>query len=824
VGIFQLVGEDESGASPLELAGSAVATLVAESGAREATVSTPAPPTAMAAGLGFVWSASVDSSTVVVLDPATNTVRDTIEVESAPGGIAIGGDWVWVTNSLTGTVSRISPQTFSLIQTIPVGNGPTGIAADDEDVWVANTSDNTVTRLRAEDGRVLDTFAAGDDPGAIALGEGALWVASKLTASVLKLDPESGAILDRIPVGDGPAGIAVDSRSVWVANSLSGTVSRLDPATGDVRGTFEIGSTADAVVAARGGIWAASAPTGEVVRIDGRTGKLTPHRVGGRPSALAARAGTVYVGLRPSGATHVGGSLRVLASNPGPPAFDTATAYSPEAWHTLALTSDGLVGWRRVGGQTGTDLVPDLAVSLPTVSEDGLTYTFQLRPNLRYSDGRVLAARDVRYSIERLYKLEPRREPAAVEFYRAIVGADRCHEQPARCDLSDGIVTDDRQRTVIFHLVAPDPEFLAKLALPFAYVVPAGTSLREAVRRPLPATGPYRIAGSTSAGSLRLVRNPRFREWSSAAQPAGFADEIVIRPVASAVQRARLVARGEADYTSTAEGEPLSLAPADRSRFHVRPLPATFYLMLDTTRPPFDTLDARRAANFAFDRGRIVRLGGGAATSRPTCQVLPPNFPGYRPYCPYSFGAEPASPWKAPDPAQARRLVEASGTGGAEVELWWHRSFGVPVGRYLERELDSLGYRARLRLFSGDLGKYFAALEQPQASWHLAGNGWFADYPAASNFINLLACSSPMNTGRFCNRAIDGRIQAALRVQRQAPASANALWAALDRELTDQAPWVFLSTLYSGDFVSKRVGNYQHHPLWGPLFGQLWVQ
>jgi YVTN family beta-propeller protein len=823
-GILQLVQGDEGDASPLELAGSAVVTLAPGSGAREATVSTPASPTAMAAGLGFVWSASADTNTVVVLDPATNTVRDTIAVESVPGGIAISGSWVWVTNSLTGTVSRISPQTFSVVQTIPVGNGPTGIAAGDGDVWVANTSDNTVTRLRAEDGRVLDTFAAGDDPGAIALGEGAVWVASKLTASVLKLSPETGALLDRIPVGDGPVAIAVGSGSVWVANSLSGTVSRLDPTTGDVRGTFEIGSTADAVTAARGQIWVASASTGDVVRIDGRTGKLTPVHVGGRPSALAARAATVYVGLRPSGTAHVGGSLRVLVSNPGPPAIDTATAYSPEAWRTLVLTNDGLVSWRRVGGQAGTDLVPDLAVSLPTVSGDGLTYTFQLRPNLRYSDGRELAARDVRYSIERLYKLGPRREPAALESYRAIVGADRCREQPARCDLSEGIVTDDRQRTVTFHLVTPDPEFLSKLALPFAYVVPAGTSLREAVRRPLPATGPYRIAGLSSSGSLRLVRNPRFREWSSAAQPAGFADEIVIRPIASAVRRARLVAQGKADYASATEGEPLGVPPADRPRFHVRPLPATFYLMLDTTRPPFDALDARRAANFGLDRERVIRLGGSAATARPTCQVLPPNFPGYRPYCPYSLGSKPASPWKAPDRARARRLVKASGTGGAEVELWWHRNFGAPVGRYLVRELDALGFRARLRLFSGDLGKYFSALEQPRASWHLAGNGWFADYPAASNFINLLACSSPYNTGRFCNRAIDRKVRQALRIQRRDPASANARWAALDRELTDQAPWVFLSTLYSGDFVSKRVGNYQHHPLWGPLLDQLWVQ
>ena len=164
LGIGQLVRDGNDEPSRLELEGSAVVALAADSGGVEDAVSIPAPPNAMAAGLGFVWSASADSNTVVVLDPETNTVRDTIAVESAPGGIAVGGGWVWVTNSLTGTVSRISPQTFSVIETIDVGNGPTGVAAGNEHVWVANTSDNTVTKLRAVDGKVVGTFSAGPIP------------------------------------------------------------------------------------------------------------------------------------------------------------------------------------------------------------------------------------------------------------------------------------------------------------------------------------------------------------------------------------------------------------------------------------------------------------------------------------------------------------------------------------------------------------------------------------------------------------------------------------------------------------------------------------
>jgi YVTN family beta-propeller protein len=326
-GTVQLIRDAGGGAGRLDAEGNAVAALDAGSGAARDSVDAPAPPTALAAGLGYVWSASADSNTVVVVDPTTNTVRDTIPVESAPGGIAIGGGWVWVTNSLTGTVSQISPQTLSVVQTIRVGNGPTGIAAGNGHVWIANTSDHTVSKLRATDGKRLKTFAAGSDPGAVALGEGAVWVASKLSATVVKLSATTGEILDRVPVGEGPAAVAVGMGSVWVANSLSGTVSRLDPRTGDVRGTVEVGSGADAIAVTGSDVWVAGGLGGTVSRIDARDGGVRATEVGGRPTALAARQGTVYVALRPSGATHVGGTLRVVGD--APPTIDTATVHTP---------------------------------------------------------------------------------------------------------------------------------------------------------------------------------------------------------------------------------------------------------------------------------------------------------------------------------------------------------------------------------------------------------------------------------------------------------------------------------------------------------------
>jgi peptide/nickel transport system substrate-binding protein len=115
-------------------------------------------------------------------------------------------------------------------------------------------------------------------------------------------------------------------------------------------------------------------------------------------------------------------------------------------------------------------------------------------------------------------------------------------------------------------------------------------------------------------------------------------------------------------------------------------------------------------------------------------------------------------------------------------------------------------------------------VDSSPASWQIAGSGWLADYPAASQFIQLVSCSYHFNLGHFCDRAIDAKISRALKLQERDPAAASESWAALDREVTDKAPWVTLYTFNSADFVSERAGNYQHHPIWGALFAQLWVR
>lgn len=541
----------------------------------------------------------------------------------------------------------------------------------------------------------------------------------------------------------------------------------------------------------------------------------------------------VLVTVRQSGADHRGGAL-TMRINRAVDSIDPAVAYDSTSWLFMHMSYDGLVAFNQTSGLAGTQLVPDLATSLPTPTDGGRTYTFRLRPQIRYSTGRPVRASDFRAAFERDFEIGEFPAP----YYDGIVGAARCESNPTRCDLSNGIVADDTAKTVTFHLVAADPEFLYKLSMCFACVVPAGTPPRETRTHSLPGTGPYMIASYRSKRLLTLVRNPYFHEWSKAAQPDGYPDQIVVKIGGTPDEAVDDVIRGRADAFSTAQSETppsearmAALTTRHASQVHTNPQQATIALFLNTRLAPFDRLDVRRALNYAADRAAAVEALGGPVVAHPTCQILPPHFPGYRPYCPYAAAPSADGHWTAPNLAKARALIAASGTRGMKVTFWSWGDLGG-LGPYAARLLRSLGFRVSIKTVAGAMG-YFYAIDDSRTRAQIGTAEWITDYPTASGFFNaVLTCASFVpgsransNAAEFCDPRIDRQIDRARTEQATNTEAARGLWQRVDRETVDQAPWVPLVNPKVVDVVSKRVGNYQYNASGvGMLIDQLWVR
>jgi YVTN family beta-propeller protein len=781
-------------------------------------------PSAVASGLGGIWVSNTADDTVDRIDPETHTIRQTVPVGGGPVGIAFGDGSVWVTNSLSGTVSRIDPEVNRAVDTIRVGNAPNGIVYAAGSIWVANTGDDTLTKIDVTTDRPSKPLEVAATE--LAVGDGAIWATETAVNRVARIDPSTGDI-ESVTVGNGPTGIAFGGGNVWVANSLDGTVSRIDPETNAVVAVTTVGNGPTAVATGRDGVWVGNQFDGSLVRLDLRTSQVAGRTmIGSQLRSLAIFDGDVVVGIGQSSASHRGGTLTVR--NPAiVSSIDTAVAYSTTEWMLLRMTNDGLVAFNETSGPAGARLVPDLAVSLPTPTDHGKTYVFRLRPNIRYSTGRVVAASDVRATFERDFAI------GGIPYYDDIVGAARCRHRPKACSLSRGIVANDAARTVTFHLAAADPNFLYELALPFGYVLPAGTPAREARTHPLPATGPYVIASFHPQRAVEFVRNTSFHEWSKAAQPDGYPDRILFEMVESADRAVNDVVNGRADAFGSIGGNPstrelTTLRTRFASQVHSNTYQRIFALFLNTRVPPFDSLDARRALNYAADRAAATRVAGGPEVAEGTCQIIPPNFPGYRPYCPYSAGLSAEGSWKAPDLDKARALVAASGTSGMKVTFWaWAPQ--ASLGGYAVRLLRSLGYRASLKVLSRT--RYFSVADDPHTKAQIGFLAWTSDYPAPSGFFDeLLTCASFVpgpgnaNAAGFCDARVDREIARAKAAQWRNPSVARRLWQRAERDTVNEAPWVPLVSPKIVDVVSKRVGNYQYNPMWQMLIDQLWVR
>jgi peptide/nickel transport system substrate-binding protein len=232
--------------------------------------------------------------------------------------------------------------------------------------------------------------------------------------------------------------------------------------------------------------------------------------------------------------------------------------------------------------------------------------------------------------------------------------------------------------------------------------------------------------------------------------------------------------------------------------------------------------------NFAVDRGHLRDITIGQGLGQLTCQVLPPDFQGYRRYCPYTAKRTASGAWTAPDLARAQRLVRSSGTAGQAVTVWipdWIR-FGADAGRYVVSVLKNLGYKARFR-FAPDPYSVEDKLHL-QAGFYV----WAPDFAAPSGFfVATLTCgaynpvnSQNANTAELCDPVIDREIVHARSLQTSDPEAASGLWAKIDRDAVDKAPWVPFANGVTLEVTSTRVHNYQYNPQLGTLLDQLWVR
>jgi hypothetical protein len=515
-------------------------------------------------------------------------------------------------------------------------------------LWVVEDAGPRIARVDARSGRVTRTLRVTgheDETGPLAVADGSLWVGRG--PEVLRVDPRSGRVLHRLNTPVSASLLKAGGGAVWVASSREGRVARIDPGSNQIQARTRLHGWISDLAVGGGYAWVSVVPDDVVFKLNGDDAGVAgtipagsdPERLSWGDGSLWATSGTART------ITHVGAGRFVLDARPvaaplrgsvlwtatataaprlGPaPAggeirvplgtddvvTDYAVAAAPLNAQIAYATCARLLSYPDAAGAAGTVLTPEAARSLPTLSADGRTWTFRVRPGLRFAppSGAPVTAQAFRAAIERAVSPRLGAFTPALTAVDDIVGVGAYHAGKAP-HISGVRAAGDRLSVT---LRRPAGDLPARMAMPqFCAVPPATPVSRGGLRRPIPSAGPYYIA-SNVAGQTVLLRNPNYH-GRRPRRPG----RIVYTTGTSPQKGVVLINRGGAEYLPYDFDPESPLLPGgaiaraygsgkDR-RWYASPGTGLDLVAFNARHGPFKDVRLRRAAVAALDRRALA--------------------------------------------------------------------------------------------------------------------------------------------------------------------------------------------------------------------------
>jgi peptide/nickel transport system substrate-binding protein/oligopeptide transport system substrate-binding protein len=498
------------------------------------------------------------------------------------------------------------------------------------------------------------------------------------------------------------------------------------------------------------------------------------------PSAASATPGPTYTPAAEDGAQQ----LTMIGGDDDPATLDPALANDTGTAFILRQLFSGLMRF-----DDDLNVVPDLAAARPAISEDGKTYTFVLRGDVRWPDGRAVTTADVVYSLERatdpaLAAPQPGSSLPAALYLSDIAGVRE--KLAGQAKTVSGLKAVDAY-TLSITLVAPQAAFLAKLTEGPGVVVDRQNvegGGAEWYRHPV-GTGPFRLREWQAHDHLTMVPNPAY--YAGAPRLA----QVTLLLGASAAGGLVQYEQGQVELTYVAADDLARVADPTNplsSELVTVPELSTTYLGFNAAQPPFDDPNVRAAFSLALDRDKTARVMFKSKV-RPAAGIVPPEMPGY-----HSLIAPTLL-----DVTRARQLLtESAYRGAANLPRITLYSTGGEIGPMVQAVLkQNLGVDLELRAV--DWADYLDGLSRNEYGLFLLA--WGADWPEPSSFLDsLFRSDSPENHLGFNDPAVDAALDQA--AAERDPARRNQLYAQLEQTILASTPVVPL--LHSMDYLLVR--------------------
>ncbi len=474
--------------------------------------------------------------------------------------------------------------------------------------------------------------------------------------------------------------------------------------------------------------------------------------------------------------------------NANPTTLDPAHVVDVTGGTISAKIFNGLV---RLGDKL--NVIPDIAERW-SISKDGLTYTFWLKNNIKFSDNQAVTAADFKYSFMRI--LDPKTHSPNTWVLEKIAGA-RDFMKGKADDLRGLRVINDHSLEI--RLEKPFGPFLYLLTMTAAYVVPRDEVMRlgpDFGTHPV-GTGPFVLSQWLPDREIRLERREDY--FDKKARISG----IIYRVIPEDLTATTEFESGNLDVISVPGSEYSWFRKSKRWRNLMTSVEAidTYYVGLNCSRPPFDNVELRRAMNFAIDRKKLLRTffeNRGRLALGPVPDLL--------------------RKWEMPpvydyDPEKAKEIVARQGMTGRTVNLYVTSDQEVvDMAELIQSYIRKTGLNIRIHQLEWSAYKEAIDKGEPDMFWL----GWWADYPDAEDFLFPLFHSSNMgpagNRSRYKNPEVDRLIELGQAAQNEK--ERDQYYRRAESIIVQEAPWIFF--WHRNDYTVRQpwVKNYRLYPIY----------
>ena len=499
----------------------------------------------------------------------------------------------------------------------------------------------------------------------------------------------------------------------------------------------------------------------------------------------------------PTGGISKGGILKLATEADVDRAFDPAKEYSTLSWEPfrccllrMLLSANGMSA-----AQGGDVLHPDLATAMPEVSADGKTYTFHIKPGIRYAppfDNVEVTAQDFARAIMR--ESDPQASANGYPFYYAESGGTGCGIEgfdAAKGGPVSGVSTPDKY-TLQIKLSAACGDFPWRMSMaamapippngdaPLGwaeghdkdygrYLIGTGPYMFKGTDQLDPAAGPDQkpISGYVPGRSWSFVRNPSWDASTDPLRPA-YVDGIEVAIGGTAQVLANEVDNGTIDFelggVPPAQQIQSYQATGKGGQIHSNPSDGTRYLAMNLAQPPFDDVHVRKAMNWIIDKDALRRTRGGPLFGDIAGHFIPPSLLGgqLEGYDPYATSNSAGDPAKAAEEMKLSKY-DANKDGKCDAEdckgvLMITDSADPYPAQNAILVADAKKIGIELDVKSGDryTFMYDKCLDPGAHAAFCPSVGWFKDYPDALTFGPPTLGSAAIGPGGCCNYSLVG--------------------------------------------------------------------